>query len=254
MKKTLFFAAVMLFTTITYFGCAKENNQNEDIISNKLISSGEIHNALLDKLALSGNIENMRPDFAFKVIQSCLKNDFGDKSNANYYEKYLELKTSTYKRKFCGEYNSRIMDEFYKSNTAAEFMIKAKTIEEEIISSEVISSDVRKATINALSVLKFSFLYWENQLKDTNSEWYRIYSIRIRNLDNTNSLLAPSCPPFQMTTAAFIHCVASVDANAYDATYWGIYNGSNHDYAANQANAQGAYSSGIAMGYGMNVP
>ncbi len=40
----------------------------------------------------------------------------------------------------------------------------------------------------------------------------------------------------------------------YDDAYWYIYNGSNHQYAHNQATAQGSYASGVASGLGMILP
>ena len=43
-------------------------------------------------------------------------------------------------------------------------------------------------------------------------------------------------------------------AQNYDDAYWYIYNGSNHEYAHNQATAQGSYASGVASGLGIILP
>jgi hypothetical protein len=253
MKKTLFFVLLMLLTSVTYFGCVKENTTSSDL-SEKINSAGEIHNELLNRLANSGNLEMMKPLEAFSIIQSSLKNEFGDKSNEDYYQKYLELNGNTSTHKFCGEYNNLVLKRFNESNTSSEFMIFAKSIEELINNDKDISSDKRIATLNSLSVLKYSFMYWENQLQDKNSYWYKIHQTRKLDTNNTNNVVAPACPPNTMSNYAFLHCIAQVDAFAYDGTYWSIYNGSNPEYASNQANAMAAYSSGVAGGLGMNIP
>ena len=221
---------------------------------------GDIHNEILNSIAAQPGFPSVSQQDAFMVAANYMKQFngtvSGEELSASFSARMKNTTSHTTSDMF-GSYNGRIFSALYSSVSVADFYAKTAGIESEINADASLSKAQQTAYYGSLSILKSSLAYWHDALTNVKHPWHATLMKYVSQpkSQGREQLVAGSClsqfNPFDMMP--FTICVAVVDALSYDDAYWYIYNGSNHSYASQQANAQASYASGVAAGLGMIV-
>ena len=263
MKKHSLLFTFICTSIFAFIGCTKEKGSpNIDNVNN--LSSGQLHNLILDAVAKNSDLTTINVDKEFKIINTLVeKYTKINLDNIDNVKLFKEIQSTSSKQKgICGSYTEDVMKELYSSKSSLEFFKKIEKIETQIKEDLNLNYNERFVFINSLSIWKYSTAYWEDAVLNPKNEWHSFYTKKVllenaQRLDNSvASVQAPGTSCTGVSNAwAYIACVASIDSQAYSNTYWARYteypDGTNNAAtAASVAESQATYSSGLAMGAG----
>lgn len=242
---------LILALSFVLFSCSKSPENKDASEQQPITNAGAIHNAILDQLAASPSFSKGNQQEGFRVIAQFMEKQMGANLYIDYIKPYTNRKKQTGKTQniLCGSYDGQIRALLSSSLTASAFSVNIIKVEDRIRKDVGLSDVKEQVYLNTLSILKSSYMYWEAARDNPSHPWHSIYMNMRQQYQQAKAMESGSggCgfDPY---------CIAAIDAVAYSDTYWYLYSGSNHDYASNQAYAQSAYSSGVAAGYGMELP